>query len=117
MDTKKIIGVSVVVAVIAALGYAIVQQMSDVSPSVEGKPLTVTPQQPVKAGLSEEPQDASVPDTRQPATVDTIVGDMESEAGSDQATMGGEVSGESSVIDNEGSSLNEVSQSYDEKSF
>jgi hypothetical protein len=118
MDAKKIIGVSVIIALIVVLGYAIVRQMSSMpSSSVEEKSSRNLPGEPIKSGLSEEPQDASVPDTRQPATVDVIVGDIEAEAEIDRSAMEGELSGEASILGDEESSLNEVSQFYDEKSL
>ncbi len=120
MDAKKIIGVTLVVAVIVVFGFVLVQQMSDMSPSPNpGQPLTVVPQngQPVRPGLSEDAQDAPLPDTRKPATIDAIVLDISGEAEIDNSVLANEISGESSIIEDEGSSLNEVSQFYDENSL
>jgi hypothetical protein len=49
--------------------------------------------------------------------VDVIVGDIEAEAEIDRSAMEGELSGEASILEDEESSLNEVSQFYDEKSL
>ena len=119
MDAKKITGVAIVVALIIVLGYAIVRQMSNTPSSpAEKNPLAVSQDtRQIQPGLSEEPQSAPLPDTRQPATVDAIVVDIEGESGVDQSAMAGEVSGESSIFEDEGSSLNEVSQFYDENSL
>ena len=120
MDAKKIIGIALAGVLLIVLGYAIVQQMSGMSPSsAEKDPMVASPRntQPVRPGLSEEPQDALLPDTRQPATVDAIVSDLEREVGIEQSAMESEISGESSILEDEESSLNEVSQFYDENSL
>lgn len=120
MDAKKIIGVALVVAIVVALGFVLVQQMSGMSPSSDEKnPSAASSQnaQSVRPGLSEDAQVAPLPDTRKPTTVDAIVDDIGGEAGADQSAVNNEVSGESSVVDDEGSSLNEVSQFYDENSL
>ncbi len=120
MDSKKIIGAALIVAIVVTLGFVLVQQMSDMSPVPEEKnPLTVSPrnEQPARPGLSEDAQIAPLPDTRKPTTIDAIVDDIGGEAVADQSVVNDEVSGESSVVDDEEASLNEVSQFYDENSL
>lgn len=120
MDAKKIIGVAIVVALLIVLGYAIVREMSGMTsvPAVEN-PMAVSPRntQPVRPGLSEEPQSAPLLDTRKPATVDAIIGDLEREGATEQSALESEISGESSILEDEATSLNEVSQFYDENSL
>ena len=117
MDAKKIIGVSVVIVLIVVLGFVIVQQMSN--QSAEQDPLSMIPQkvQPVRPGLSEEPQVAPLPDTQKPATIDAIVDDIGGESDIVKSAIASEISGESLILEAEGSSLNEVSQFYDENSL
>lgn len=120
MDAKKIIGVSLVIALVLVLGFVLVQKMTEMSPSSDNKnPPTASLQnaQGLRPGLSEEPQEASLPDTRKPTTVDAIVDDIEGESIADQSAVSSEVSGETSIIEDEGSALNEVSQFYDEKNL
>ena len=115
MDAKKIIGVSIVVVVMAALGVVIVKQMSTVPemPSSNTMPKTTVP---VKPGLTEEAQPA-VMDTKQPATVDAILSDIDSEIMADEAVIAGEAAGEAAVIEEETGALNEVSEFYDENNL
>ncbi len=115
MDAKKIIGVSILVAIMAAFGVVIVKQMSTVSemPTNSGTPKTSTP---VKPGLTEEAQPV-VMDTKQPATVDAIVSDIDSEIMADEAAIAGEAAGEAAVIEEEAGALNEVSEFYDENNL
>ncbi len=120
MDAKKIIGVSLVIALVLVLGFVLVQQMTETSPSSDNKnPLTASPQnaQGVRPGLSEESQEAPLLDTRKPTTVDAIVDDIGGEVQTDQSAVSSEISGEASIIEDEGSALNEVSQFYDENSL
>lgn len=115
MDAKKIIGVSVLVIVMAALGVVIVRQMSTVPemPTGNAMPKAAVP---VKPGLTEEAQPA-VMDTKQPATVDAIVSDIDSEIMADEAAIAGEAAGETAVIEEEAGALNEVSEFYDENNL
>ncbi|MBP7811297.1 MAG: hypothetical protein KA054_00415 [Candidatus Moranbacteria bacterium] len=120
MDAKKIIGVAIAVVILIVLGYAIINGMSEMtSAPTEQNPMVVSPKntQPVRPGLSEEPQSAPLPDVREPATVDAIVDDLEKEVVTEQSAMESEVLGESSILENEATSLNEVSQFYDENSL
>ena len=114
MDTKKIIGVMVLVAIVVALGGVIFKQMSQMSGSSADTPAVMVSSTPVKNGLTEAPQLAPTLDTKAPATIDAIVGDISGEASSSQALFDAEASGETSVLDKEESSLNSVSQFYDE---
>lgn len=113
MDAKKIIGVSILVAVVAALGVVIVKQMSALPDTSTATPKTSTP---VKPGLTEEAQPA-VMDARQPATVDAIIGDINSEVTADEAAIAGEAAGEASVVEEEAGALNDVSEFYDENNL
>lgn len=115
MDAKKIIGVTILVAVVVTLGVVIVRQMSmtpEMTPRTEQQ--VGTRQMPVKPGLTEEPQLAPAIDTKKPATVDAIVSDIDSEASADQSAVSKDADGDATVITQEGDSLNNVSQFYDE---
>lgn len=115
MDAKKIIGISILVAVVTALGVVIVKQMSTVPEMSTGN---VVPKAmvPVKPGLTEEAQPA-VMDMKQPATVDAIVSDIDSEIMADESVIAGEAAGEAAVIEEEAGALNEVSEFYDENNL
>lgn len=115
MDAKKIIGVSILVIIVAALGVIIVKQMSTIPemPTGNTMPKAVAP---IKPGLTEEAQPA-VMDTKQPATVDAIIDDINSEIAADEAVIAGEAAGESAVIEEEAGALNEVSEFYDENNL
>ena len=62
-------------------------------------------------------QVAPLPDTQKPATIDAIVDDIGGESDIDKSAIASEISGESLILEAEGSSLNEVSQFYDENSL
>lgn len=116
MDAKKILGVVILVGIIVAFGVVIVRQMGSVPREMSlDTPKTVMPKNvnEIPAGLTEEPQ-AAVMDTKQPATVDAIVGDISKEADSDTTVMSNEAAGETAVVNDESGSLNEVSKFYDD---
>ena len=117
MDTRKIIGVTLLIVVVVALGVVIVKQMSRVSQAPTTMPSVPLTQVPAKTGLTEEPQLALLADIKAPATIDAIVNDMSSEVVTDQSSLDTETSSETSVLDQEASSLNDISQFYDEKSL
>lgn len=116
MEAKKTIGVGVLVIIVIVLGVMIVKQMATFSsktPSSSSNMMIPKNQSSPKTGLTEEPQTAPM-DTKQPATVDAIVGDIEGEAAVDNQVLSDETRGEASVVEEESTSLNEVSTSYDE---
>lgn len=118
MDTKKMIGVFVLIFLVVAFGIMVVQQVASMPDSdiLQGASVQVLPnkEQPKAAGLSDMPQDATLPSTSQPVVVDVIVNDIGNEIQGDETTFSSEVAADSSVLEEEVRALNEVSQSYDE---
>lgn len=119
MDAKKIVGVTVLVGILIAFGAIIVRQMRSVPSGMSlDTPKAMMPKdaQPVPSGMAENQQTPSI-DTKKPATVDAIVGDISKESDSDSAAITSEEAGETSVVNDESGSLNEVSEFYDDKNL
>lgn len=69
MDTRKIIGATILIAIVVVLGVVIVKQMSRVSQAPVSAPSTMPTQVPVKMGLTEEPQVVPPADIKAPVTI------------------------------------------------